>query len=60
MIDKQKYEAVREHQIAMEHARTARNHFDGIVSMEDEVAEIGSVLTHHRKGLFELFFGWAR
>lgn len=60
MIDKQKYEAAREHQIAMEHDRYARHTFDGILSMEDEVAETSSVLAHHRKGLFETLFGWGR
>jgi hypothetical protein len=57
VIDKQKYEAVREHQIALEHERALRNHFDGIVSMEDEVAE-STDSEHYRKGLFETLFGW--
>lgn len=57
---KQKYEAAREHQIAMERDRANRHYFDGIVSMEDEVAEGTADLQHYRKGLFETLFGWAR
>lgn len=60
MIDKVKYEAARELQIAMEHDRANRNHFDGILSMEEEVAEGTADLEHYRKGLFETFFGWLR
>lgn len=60
MIDKQKFEAAREFQIAMEHDRRARDEFGDVLSMEDELAEVGDTLAHHRRGLFEAFFGWLR
>ena len=56
MIDKQKFEAAREFQIAMEHDRRARDEFGDVLSMEDELAEVGDTLAH----LFEAFFGWLR
>jgi len=54
--DKQAYEDMREHQLAVEHVRRARNEAAGVLSLQAELAEAERALELMRGGMESRYF----